>query len=136
MRPTAVYDTGMLIGLARNSPRARAEHQAIVSHARPIVPGPVLAQAWRGKRETAPVLAGYLRACAVHVDYSEQDYKRVGVMLGRVSLPGKKRPDVVDAIVALTAARHDPAAVLTSDPSDIAAYLDVLPKARNVIVPV
>ncbi|MGX1543389.1 hypothetical protein [Streptomyces adustus] len=37
-----------------------------------------------------------------------------------------KRPDAVDARVALAAARHGGAVVLTSDPEDIRAYLEVL----------
>lgn len=123
----------MLIGLANRAARAQAEHAEIIKRTRPLVPGPVLAQAWR---ENAPVLARYLRDCRVVTEYSELDYKRAGVMIGLATLPRKKRPDVVDALVALTAAKHEPAAVLTSDPTDIAAYLDTLPKARAVVVPV
>lgn len=43
-------------------------------------------------------------------------------MLGAVALPPKQRPDVIDALVVLTAAGHGRAVVLTSDPEDIAAY--------------
>ena len=57
-------------------------------------------------------------------------------MLGDVTLPAKKRPDVIDALVAFTAVEHDAIAVLTSDPLDISAYLDTMPKARAVVVPV
>ncbi|MDQ0795042.1 hypothetical protein [Streptomyces sp. B1I3] len=38
----------------------------------------------------------------------------------------KKRPDAVDALVALTAARHGSAVVFTSDPADLDAYLKAL----------
>jgi hypothetical protein len=131
-----VYDTGMLISMVNRSARALAEHAQITRHARPIVPGPVLAQAWRAGAQSQAPLARILAECEVWVGYSVQDYKRVGVMLGQVALPPKKRPDVVDALVALTAALHTPAAVLTSDPGDIAAYLDLLPKAPVVVVPV
>jgi hypothetical protein len=132
-----VYDTGMLIGLANRAARPHAEHRQIIRYARPIVPGPVLSQAWRGGATTTQaVLSRYLRDCLVYTAYSELDYKRVGVLLGDVVLPPKKRPDVIDALVVLTAARHDPAAVVTSDTADIAAYLDALPKARAVLVPV
>jgi len=49
---------------------------------------------------------------------------------------GKKRPDTVDALVALTAARHGSTAIITSGPTDLTAYLDAL-HARDVrIVPV
>lgn len=136
MTGSVIYDAGMLIGLANRSARARAEHAEIIRRSRPIVPGPVLAQAWRRDRSAQVLLSRCLRDCQILVDYSQQDYKRVGVMLGDVVLVPKKRPDVVDAIVALTAARHDPAAVLTSDPGDISAYLDTLPAARAVVIPV
>jgi hypothetical protein len=57
-------------------------------------------------------------------------------MLGDASLPAKSRPDVVDALVALTAARNTPASVLTSDTADIAAYLATLRDARVIVVPI
>jgi hypothetical protein len=46
--------------------------------------------------------------------------------LGTADLPPKKRPDVVDALVAITAVRHGSAVVFTSDPDDISAYLSAL----------
>lgn len=136
MTGSVVYDTGMLLGLANRSARAHAEHDRIIIYTSPIVPGPVLAQAWRREPAAQALLSRCLQRCQLYTAYSERDYKRVGVMLGEASLPAKKRPDVIDALVALTAAQHDPAAVLTSDPRDIAAYLDTLPKARTVIVPI
>lgn len=136
MTGSVIYDTGMLLGLANRSARAHAEHDRIISHTSPIVPGPVLAQAWRRETAAQALLSRCLRHCQIYIGYSERDYKRVGVMLGEVSLSAKKRPDVIDALVAFTAAQHDPAAVLTSDPRDIGAYLDTLPKARTIIVPI
>lgn len=136
MTGSVIYDAGMLLGLANRSSRARAEHDRIIRHTSPVVPGPVLAQVWRHQTAAQVLLARCLRHCQLYTAYSELDYKRVGVMLGNATLPAKKRPDVVDALVALTAAQHDPAAVLTSDPRDISAYLDTLPKARTVVVPV
>lgn len=126
----------MLISLANREARAQAEHAHVIRHTKPFVPGPVLAQAWRDRSAAQAVLSRYLRDCHVVTAYSELDYKRVGVMLGNANLPGKKRPDVVDALVAFTVAKHEPAAVLTSDPRDIAAYLDTLPKARAIVIPV
>ncbi|HEX3790217.1 MAG TPA: hypothetical protein VHW44_20280 [Pseudonocardiaceae bacterium] len=82
------------------------------------------------------ILSRYLRDCVGYTAYGEQDHKRIGVLLGDVAPPDKKRPDVVDALVALTGAQHDPAAVLTSDPAGIAACLDALPKARTIVVPI
>lgn len=131
-----IYDAGMLLGLAHRSATARAEHERIILHTQPVVPGPVLAQVWRRQTPPQVTLSRCLRQCQIYTAYSEIDYKRIGIMLGEVTLPPKKRPDVVDALVALTAAQHEPAAVLTSDPRDITAYLDTMPKARTVVVPV
>ncbi len=41
-------------------------------------------------------------------------------------MPLKKKPDAVDAWVALAAARHGSAVIFTSDPDDVKAYLAVL----------
>ncbi|MFH8882803.1 hypothetical protein [Streptomyces californicus] len=38
----------------------------------------------------------------------------------------KKKPDAVDACVALAAARHGGAVIFTSDPDDLRAHLAVL----------
>ncbi|OAH13186.1 hypothetical protein STSP_35110 [Streptomyces jeddahensis] len=45
----------------------------------------------------------------------------------------KKRPDLVDGLVALTALEIGAALVATSDPDDIRAYLGQLPGAESVI---
>ncbi|MCJ0868957.1 hypothetical protein [Streptomyces sp. AP-93] len=41
-------------------------------------------------------------------------------------MPTKKKPDAVDAWVALAAAKHGSAVIFTSDPEDIQACLAVL----------
>jgi len=63
-------------------------------------------------------------ACAVGPDLT--DWRRVGAALGEARLPAKKRPDAVDAWVALSAVKHGSAVIFTSDPEDIEAYLGVL----------
>ncbi len=50
-------------------------------------------------------------------------------MLGKAVLPGKKQPDVVDALVVMVAALHAPAQILTSDTGDVAAYAATLDHA-------
>lgn len=42
------------------------------------------------------------------------------------ALPAKKRPDAVEALVAWTDVKHRSAVVFTSDPADIAAYVDAI----------
>ncbi len=58
--------------------------------------------------------------------HTVEDAKRAGACAARASLPAKKRPDVVDALVTVIAARHEQAVVLTSDPDDLCAYRDAL----------
>ncbi|ASU81647.1 hypothetical protein CDO52_01515 [Nocardiopsis gilva YIM 90087] len=143
-----VYDTGMLIALAARKAKAIQMHRSLdgTPH-RPIVPGPVLAQMWRPDPATVHALSTVLKesvvpqarssppalrptsagqaqciACATAPDMA--DWRRIGGVLGTASLPPKKRPDVVDALVAWTAVKHQGAVVFTSDPEDLAAYLE------------
>ena len=136
MTPAVVYDCGMLIALAHRDRPAVDHHLRLIRSTAPLVPGPVLAQVWRAGAATRFALSRCLRDCDIVTAYDIQDYRRVGVMLGNVSPPPKKRADVVDALVVLTAAGYGRAAVLTSDPRDIAAYADTLPKASITVVPV
>ncbi|GLW54577.1 hypothetical protein Kpho01_25880 [Kitasatospora phosalacinea] len=62
--------------------------------------------------------------CATGPDLTGR--QRIGSALATAELPPKKRPDAVDALVALTAARHGSAVVLTSDPDDLTAHLKAL----------
>jgi predicted nucleic acid-binding protein len=145
-----VYDTGMLIALADRKAKAVALHDGLkgAPH-RAVVPGPVLAQVWRPHAGLVHALATAMRdctvpyartspsalrptvtgepvclACATPLDIT--DWHRIGGVLAAADLPPKKRPDVVDALVAVTAVRHGSAVVFTSDPHDIAAYLATL----------
>ncbi|OOC56780.1 MULTISPECIES: hypothetical protein [Nocardiopsis] len=142
-----VYDTGMLIALASGKTKAIQIHRGLgrTPH-RPIVPGPVLAQAWRSDPATVYALSRVLKECTVPQARSSApalrptrvgqvtcilcstppdttDWRRIGVLLETADLPPKKRPDAVDALVAWNAAKHLEAVVFTSDPEDISAYL-------------
>jgi hypothetical protein len=96
-------------------------------------PGPVdqLPQARSAAPTMRPTSAGQTACivCATGPDLIE--WQRVGSALAAADLPPKKRPDAVDALVALTATRHGSAVVFTSDPADIDAYLKAL-NARDV----
>jgi hypothetical protein len=131
---TVVYDSGMLISLARRLRVAHVKHEDVTREVRPIVPGPVLAQVWRDSRRLQATLSWYLRTCTIRTEYSEDDYTRVGIMLGRTA-SGKRSPDLVDALAAYTAARNEPAAIMTSDSADIMACLSTLPRAGVLVVP-
>ena len=145
-----VYDTGMLIALADRKAKAVRLHESLkATPHRAIVPGAVLGQVWHPAPSTVRALATALRDCTVPYARSSPgalrptvagqpvcllcstaldlaEWHRIGGALGTADLPPKKRPDVVDAMVAITAVRHGSAVVFTSDPDDIGAYLSAL----------
>ncbi|MER8094687.1 hypothetical protein [Streptomyces goshikiensis] len=145
-----VYDTGMLIALADRKAKATHLHEALrATPHRAVVLGPVLAQVWRPNpalvhglgtalrdctvpqaRSSAPPMrdtrAGRPECIACATGFDLADRHRIGTVLGQARLPPKKRPDAVDACVALAAAKHGSAVIFTSDPEDISAYLAVL----------
>lgn len=145
-----VYDTGMLIALADRKAKAVRLHAGLqgTPH-RAVVLGPVLAQVWRPSPAIVHAMAAVLKDCTVPQARSSApamrptsagqtvcihcvtgpdlaEWQRIGSALGTAELPPKKRPDAVDALVALTAARHGSAVVFTSDPADLTAYLAAL----------
>ncbi|MCC3767072.1 hypothetical protein [Streptomyces sp. UNOC14_S4] len=145
-----VYDTGMLIGLADRKAKLLRLHAGLreAPH-RPVVLGPVLAQVWRPHPATVHAVAGVLKDCTVPQARSSPpairpvkagqttcivcatapdltEWQRIGTALGTARLPAKKRPDAVDALVALAAARHGSAVIFTSDPDDLAGYVAAL----------
>ncbi|WP_232838586.1 hypothetical protein [Streptomyces geranii] len=145
-----MYDTGMLIALADRKAKAVALHGGLrAAPHRALLLGPVLAQVWRPRPAVVHALAGVLRDCTVPGARTSEpsmratrvgqpecmacaggpdltDWRRVGVALGEARLPAKKKPDAVDAWVALSAVKHGSAVIFTSDPEDIEAYLAVL----------
>ncbi|WP_455351347.1 hypothetical protein [Streptomyces sp. SYSU K217416] len=85
----------------------------------------MLAQVWRGGPRQYR-LAEFLKQCQVFSAFTVSDYQRAGWMLGQAELPHKKRPDVVDALVVVTAVLHHTDVVVTSDPADLVAYAATL----------
>lgn len=154
---TVVYDAGMLVALLRGKPTAQLLHHGLrAAPHRPIIIGPVLAQAWRPDPKTVHAFSQYLRDCTVPQTrdgtppiqgvasvpagcvacartFTLDSYKRAGAMLAEAKLPAKKRPDAIDALVVIAAALHGPAQILTSDPDDITAYAATLDHANIVI---
>ncbi|MFE2288498.1 hypothetical protein ACFXDJ_30575 [Streptomyces sp. NPDC059443] len=144
--PVFVYDTGMLIALDRGDRPGGLLHKVLTEGGHPpIVPLPVLAQAWRpgqwtpltravpqcvvfGAHASAPPSCGVCLA-----GHTEDDAKRAGRLLASAAIPPEKRPDAVDALVVVIAARHPEAVIATSDPRDITACRDALPGAAESI---
>lgn len=106
------YDTGALVAAERNSREMWALHSGYLrEEVVPVVPAPVLAQAWRGGARQAR-LASLLRMCDVE-PLSEDQAREVGVLAGRA-----QHEDVVDVTVVEGAIRRGDA-VVTSDPGHI-----------------
>jgi hypothetical protein len=140
----------MLIALADRKAKALSMHEGLRSAGhRAIVLGPVLAQVWRPRPATVHALSWVLKECTIPQARAAEpamretrsgrpeciacatgpdvtDWRRIGTALGQAALPAKKRPDAVDAWVALAAVRHGSAVIFTSDPDDVKAYLAVL----------
>ncbi|MBC3761006.1 PIN domain-containing protein [Quadrisphaera oryzae] len=112
--PDVVLDAGALIAAERGSRRLVALLDAVDrSGGSVVVPAGALAQVWRdGARQAR--LGRLLRARAVVVEpLDESTARAAGALCGRSGTA-----DVVDASVALAAARRG-CAVVTSDPEDL-----------------
>jgi hypothetical protein len=117
---TVVYDAGALIAAERNDRRVWAEHRArLEAGIVPLTTAPVVAQASRSPRQAQ--LRRFLAGCDV-TEFEGAEAHTVGTLLARAAMS-----DVVDAHVVLTAFRHR-RAVLTSDPHDLRALSEQLPK--------
>ena len=104
---TVVYDTGVLVAAERRSRAVWTRHRRAMQADRgPIVPAPVLAQAWRGGPQ--PALSGFLEGCLI-VPMDEASARAAGAACG---LAGTS--DVVDATVVVVALQLG-AAVITGD---------------------
>ena len=121
-----VFDAGALVALDRNDREVWADlRNAAAAGITVLVPVAALAQAWRGGSRQAR-LAQALR----HVERVSFDdvATAAGELCGRAG-----SEDVVDASVALVAARPGITHVYTSDQDDIKHLLSVLQAKRRVI---
>ncbi len=103
------YDTGALVAAARNDRAMWALHAGFLAEeVGPIVPAPVLAEAWRGGGRQAS-LSRLLALCEVE-EMSEEQARRVGVLAGKAS-----HDDIVDVTVVEGATRRRDAVVTSND---------------------
>lgn len=112
------YDTGALILAQKLGSDIWPFHRRTVEReVTPVVPAPVLAQAWRGGPQVN--LARFLSGCAIE-PFVEIDARDVGRLLRNAGVS-----DIVDAAVVLSAAKRGDA-IVTSDPNDIRKLAEVL----------
>jgi predicted nucleic acid-binding protein len=103
------YDTGALLAAERNDRRMWALHAGFLSEEIvPVVPAPVLAEAWRGGSRQAS-LARLLAVCEIE-PMTDGQAKDVGVLAGRAA-----HDDVVDVTVVEGAIRRRHAVVTSNE---------------------
>jgi hypothetical protein len=120
-----VYDTGVLIAGERSERLVWAMHRTILDQGiRPIVPTPVLAQAWRGGPQ--PQLSRFLVGCEIRV-LTEEHARTVGRVLATTGAV-----DIIDASVVVMAQRLA-LEVLTSDDDDLMPLAAALGRPRVLI---
>ena len=119
------YDTGALIAADHNDRRMWALHAGFLAEeVSPIVPTPVLAEAWRGGSRQAN-LSRFLALCTLE-PMNEQQAKSVGILAGKAD-----HDDIVDVTVVEGAIRrHD--AIATSNHTHIRKITDAV-RAKTTI---
>jgi predicted nucleic acid-binding protein len=123
-----VYDSGALIAIDKGNVAALRRHETRLSELdQVIVPTPVAAQVVRDPRRQARLMVA-LRGCDV-VPFAPDQVTPVGTLLA-----GAGTSDVVDGLVAITAAQAE-AAVVTTDAGDIAHLLKTLGVRVPVLAP-
>lgn len=114
-----VYDSGALIAIdLRNDLSLRRHQRRITEGDHIMVPAPVAAQVIRDPGRQVRLMLT-LQSCDI-VSFGQDDIGPVGKLL---ALSGTS--DVVDGFVAITAAGNG-ATVVTSDPGDITALMQVI----------
>lgn len=124
-----VYDSGPLIAIdtQRDNAQVSNHRRRLARRHRIIVPAPVAAQVVRRPTRQAQLMLA-LRSCDV-IPFRDSHVNPVGELLARSATS-----DVVDALVALTAALEK-AAVITADTDDIAHLLDMMGVRLPVLKP-
>lgn len=113
-----VLDTGALIDVEA-TPRGETVRSCVKAFEdgyRPYLPAVVLAQVVRAHPRQHSLRV--LRRCCLLLPFAEQTADDVGRLLSR-----SRTSDIVDAAVIVAAIEHN-AAVLTSDPDDLASLAD------------
>lgn len=119
-----VYDAGVLVAADRNDRTVWADHHARLElGVVPATTAPVVGQVSRSPQQAQ--LRRFLRACDV-VAFVASEAHDIGVLLSKAGTA-----DVVDAHVALTAARRD-ATIVTSHPRDLRRLANHLPNSVRV----
>jgi hypothetical protein len=122
-----VYDSGALIAIGNRQNRVASEQhdRRIGRGVKILVPTVVAAQVVRKPATQAPLMLA-LRGCSL-IPFTASHHVPVGELLA-----ASGTSDVVDAFVALLAAREQ-AGVVSSDPDDIGRLLSCLGVRRPIL---
>lgn len=123
-----VYDAGALVAAAKNEQSFLYGHQQLLRNGiRPLVPAPVLAQAWV-PGSTHAAMHRVIEGCEV-VAFTESEARDVASLCR-----DSRIADVVDGFVALLALKNGCAPVVTSDEDDIRALLATKISATRIVI--
>ena len=108
------YDTGALVAADRGERRQWARYRALLTRREvPVVPAPVLAQAWRGGSRQA-LLARLMAGCDTET-LDDTQARATGALAARAATT-----DIVNACVVEGALRRRDL-IISSDPGDLQA---------------
>jgi hypothetical protein len=123
-----VYDAGALVAADKNQKTFLARHdQLLRSGVRPVLPAPVLSQAWMPGGKNVQ-MNRVIKGCEV-ISFSEEHAREVGRLCRKAGTS-----DVVDGFVAYAALSHENVSVITSDVGDIRTLLSGEPRAGKIVI--
>lgn len=128
MSEFTVYDAGALVAADKNQWQFIKRHKLLIDAGdRPVLPAPVLAQAWLpGSRHAT--LHRVVNSCEI-ISFTKDEAREVARLCRKA-----KSADVVDGFVVYSALRYDNAAIVTSDVGDIKALLSGEPGEKAVVI--
>jgi hypothetical protein len=123
-----IYDAGALVAADKNQWAFLRRHNELIRDGiKPLLPAPVLSQAWRPGSMHA-ILHRVLKGCKA-IAFTEEAAREVARLCHKAG-----STNVVDGFVAYTALRNGNAPVITSDVDDIRALLASEPGAARIMV--
>lgn len=123
-----IYDAGALVAADKNEQSFLYGHQQLLRNGfKPLIPAPVLAQAWLPGSKHA-TMHRVVEGCEV-VAFTENEARDVASLCRDARIT-----DVVDGFVALIALKKGCVPVVTSDVDDIRALMATKARAAAIVI--